>query len=500
MGHLKFKGVVLFGMLVLTGTAWSGGFENNNVGLKATAMGGAFRALADDWSAAYYNPAAYALIPDNQFGSNAAFVHYRNEIVPNYRRIAGNNALETGFYNDRSIYNPHEILSNPSGGLVIRTPFAGETVFGFSIYQPFDYNVTWNLFRPLTAYGNRFTLPSDQYRTNLDVVAFQLSAGREFKEEKLYLGMGLQILRADLIFSEILFRDNPMPQPFDDRPYELIPQWAKSNGHGWGFGLRGGLLWKPNEKINVGFTAHLPSNITISGDSSQLNYYLPEVLDTAATRLAGYSVGTIGFLYSSGAQINALADFETKLNLPPSAAIGVAFDVTEKLTVALDAQYMFWSKFDGFEFSYSNFSQISRLVDTSFLIDGADTTNIKDWVTQNTAHSVDWNNAGRVMVGAQYKASNLFSFYAGGFADQSPAGKAEKFTPNFVDTGDKIGISGGFMIHINEWDFGLASQYSSYPDLKVSVIDSDGDGIDDSFPGTYKADYFETVFSFIYRF
>ncbi len=498
MGYLKFKGVVLFGLLVLTGTAWSGGFENNSVGLKSTAMGGAFRAMANDWTAAYYNPAAFALIPDNQFGGNSAFLHYRNELIPNYRRTAGNDELETGFFNDRSIYNPHKIFSIPSAGLVIRTPAAGETVFGFSIYQPFDYNISWTLFRPLTTYGARFTLPEDQYGTNLDVVAFQLSAGREFQEEQLYLGLGLQILRADLVFSEILFRDNPTP--FDYRPYERIPQWAKSDGHGWGFGLRGGLLWKPNERINVGFTAHLPSNITISGDSTQLNFYLPDVADTAATRIAGYSLGTIGFLYSSGAQINALADFETKLKLPASAGIGVALDVTEKLTVALDAQYMLWSKFDGFEFTYSNFSQISRLVDTAFLVDGSDTTYIRDWVTQNTAHPVDWSNAGRVMLGAQYEASNLFTLYAGSFVDQSPARKATHFTPNFVDTGDKYGISGGVMFHINEWDFGFASQYSSYPDLSITSIDSDNDGIDDSFPGTYKAEYFETALSFIYRF
>ncbi len=491
---MKLKGIILFGLLVLTGTAWSGGFENNNVGLKATAMGGAFRALADDWTAAYYNPAAYALIPDNQFGGNAAFLYYRNELVPNYRRIAGNDALETGIFNDRSIYNPHEILSNPSGGLVLRTPAAGETVFGFSIYQPFDYNITWTLFRPLTTYGTNYTLPSDQYRTNLDVVAFQLSAGREFQEEQLYLGLGLQILRADLIFSEILFRDNPMPQPFDDRPYELIPELTKSDGHGWGFGLRGGLLWKPNERINVGLTGHLPSNITITGDSTQLNFYLPEITN------AGFTIGTIGDLYSSGAQIRALAEFETKLKLPLSAGIGLAFDVTEKLTVALDVQYMLWSKFDGFEFTYSNFGQISRLVDTSFLVDGTDTTYTRDWVTQNTVHSVDWKNAGRVMLGAQYEASNLFSLYAGGFADQSPARKATQFTPNFIDTGDKYGLSSGIMFHINQWDFGFASQYTTYPDLSITAIDSDGDGLDDSFPGTYKADYFETALSFIYRF
>lgn len=500
MGYLKITCVVLFALFILEVGALAGGFENNHVGLKATAMGGAFRTLADDWTAAFYNPAASALIPDNQLGGNAAFLHYRNELKPNYRRLSATDAYETGFFNDRSIYNPHEILSNPSGGLVVRAPLAGETVFGFSIYQPFDYNITWTLFRPLTAYSTLYTLPGDQYRTNLDVVAFQLSAGREFKEEQLYLGLGLELLRADLIFTEISFRDNPMPAPFDDRPYELIPEWTKNDGYGFGFGVRGGLLWKPSERVHVGFTAHLPFDITISGDSSNLNFYLPNIADTVALRAAGYTIGTIGYLYATGTQINALADFETKLELPPSAGVGVSFDVNDKLTVSLDAQYMLWSQFEGFTFDYSNFSRISRLVDTSLLVDGTDTTYIRDWVTQNTSHIVEWENSGRLMLGGRYEASPLFTLYAGGYVDQSPARNATQFTPNFVDTGDKLGLSGGIMFHINEWDFGIASTYTGFPDLTISAIDSDGDGVDDSFPGEYKADLYETVLSFIYRF
>ena len=96
--------------------------------------------------------------------------------------------------------------------------------------------------------------------------------------------------------------------------------------------------------------------------------------------------------------------------------------------------------------------------------------------------------------------SSLLSLFAGGYADQSPARKTTQFTPNFVDTGDKYNLSGGFMFHINEWDIGLATSITSYPDLTVTEIDSDGDGIDDTIPGFYQADYYETVLSFIYRF
>ena len=494
--RILYRAITLLSCLILfSSSLLAGGFENINIGLKATAMGSAFRALADDWTAAYYNPAAYALMNDNQLGGNAAFGHYRQSLVPNFKRTSSTDSFETGFFNDREIYNAHEILSNPSGGVVLRLPVWGETVFGFSIYQPFDYNTTWTLFRPLAAYNTSNAIPNDQYGTDLDVVSFQLSAGREFSEEKLYLGLGLQLLRADLVWSELKFRDNPMPAPYDDRPYEMIPQWAKSQGHGWGFGIRAGLLWTPNDRINLGISGNIPFDITISGDSSMLNFYLPKVGNDG-----GFSIGTIENLFSSGSRINGLADFETKLKLPPSFGIGLSFDVSSKLTLAVDAQYMLWSKFEGFEFTYSNFSDLSRLVDTSILIDGTDTTSIIDWVYSSTSHPVVWENSGRVMLGARFKPSGLLTLFAGGYADQSPARNATQFTPNFVDTGDKYNYSGGFMFHINEWDIGIATSYTSYPDLTISKIDSDGDGIDDAIPGFYQADYFETVLSFIYRF
>ena len=494
--RILYRVATLLSCLLLFSTSLlAGGFENISIGLKATAMGGAYRALAADWTAAYFNPAAYALINDNQLGGNAAFGHYRQTLVPNFRRTSITDSFETGFFNDREIFNAHEILSNPSGGIVFRLPVWGETVFGFSIYQPFDYNTTWTLFRPLPAYNITNAIPNDQYGTDLDVVSFQLSAGREFKEEKLYLGLGLQLLRADLVWSELKFRDNPMPAPFDDRPFDMVPQLTHHDGHGWGFGIKGGLLWTPTDKINLGISGNIPFDITIDGDSSNLNFYLPKVGNDG-----GFQDGTIEILFASGSRINGLADFETELKLPPSFGIGLSYDISSKLTLAVDAQYMLWSQFEGFQFSYSNLGELSRLADTSILIDGTDTTDIRDWVYNATSHPVVWENSGRVMLGTRYNPSSLLSLFAGGYADQSPARKTTQFTPNFVDTGDKYNLSGGFMFHINEWDIGLATSYTSYPDLTVTKIDSDGDGIDDTIPGFYQADYYETVLSFIYRF
>jgi len=118
---------------------------------------------------------------DNQLGAYYSFMHYRNEIVPSYK---WGGIYETGIYNDRVNYNTHEILSNPAIGFVTRLPIWGETVVGLSAYQPFDYNITWDMFFPLQAYNDSVGLPGDQFRNNLDVVAFQVTAAREFSEEK----------------------------------------------------------------------------------------------------------------------------------------------------------------------------------------------------------------------------------------------------------------------------------------------------------------------------
>ena len=72
--------------------------------------------------------------------------------------------------------------------------------------------------------------------------------------------------------------------------------------------------------------------------------------------------------------------------------------------------------------------------------------------------------------------------------------------PQFVDTGDKYGFNLGFVAHVEQWDIGLITSYFAYPDLQTPLVDVDNDGLDDSFPGDYKAATYETVLSLNYRF
>lgn len=484
MGFSKFLVLLLAIIAIFSVSVGASGFEISGVGTKAMGMGGAFRAIADDWTAAYYNPAGYAKIFDSQLGSSNGFLQYRYDIDPEY---LWGGQYESGIYNDQVNYNNHEILSNPSGGFVTRLPFFGEIGTGLSIFQLFDQNNTWNLYDLPMAYNDGLFLPNDQYSVNLDVVAFQLTAAKEFMDDKLSLGLGLQLLRADLIYTNIYFRDNPYYDPTTNnpiavRPFDKITQWNKNDGNGYGFGLNLGVLYDVNEKLRIGLNTRMPFDITIEGRAA-LEFYMPEIP----------YMDVIDAPFIEGNKIVDSADFEVELQLPTSFAFGLAYQLNDKFLVSFDAEYTMWSKYEGFNFLYTNHSGLRGTADTVALNN--------EFFTSDVSNPIEWENSGKLALGLLYDYNEYFTIIGGGSADQSPARLNSLLTPQFIDTGDKYTFSGGFIWHYRQYDLGFVTSYTTYPDLTTSdLVDSNSDGVFDNFNGFYTAESFETVFSFIYRF
>ena len=495
MRILTLAVAVMLLLVLWSGSLYASGFENTGLGTTARGMGGAFRAIADDWSAAYYNPAGYAYIVDNQLGIGWGLINFRDEVRPQYVAVDDfGNEYGWGIANGQTIYNFHRILDKPSAGFVVRLPMmGGETVFGLSAFQPFDQSLRWRMYAldasllqayNIDALGNPL-LPGHDYLIDLDVVAFQATAAREFNEGKLAVGVGLQLLRGDLWFTDLVFRDNPrgdVNPMVDDRPRDRVPEYADSQGRGWGFGLRGGVIWKPTDKLDIAATAYLPFDITIKGET-----FFTFIMPKAEYLWGDVVASSADFLFVSGEIPTQTSDFETKLKLPTSLAFGVAYRATEKLTVAIDAEYTLWSEYKGLDFSFSNFAGSPLLEQEFFQAD--------------LANPVDWDNAGKVSLGARYLLHPKLTLLAGVCADQSPARNSTYFTPQFMDLGTKKSINGGGILHINQWDIGVITSYTSYPDINlVGLVDADGNDTFDNFPGAYKASTYETVLSLGYRF
>jgi len=420
MGALRFFAFCLLLIVLILPSAFGSGFMFDGLGVKARGMGGAFRALADDWSAAYYNPAGYNLIQDNYIAGNVAVFHNRYTAIPDITW----NGYESGFYNGVEVYNEHEVLNVPQGAILTRLPIFGETVMGFSIMQIFDQNQSWELFANIPVY-NTSTIPSKQFYNNLDVVAFQVTAAKGFSEDKLSLGIGLSLLRGD--------------------------------GMGWGFGYRAGMLYKLTDKINVGVVFSGQTSIDIDGESN-FRYYLGDnpslaenFFDTTEERY---------FLDGNVAEVSA--DFETSFDTPNSIAAGIACMATDRLTLAVDGEWVFWSQFEGFEFTYTNY--------------------------------------GRIMAGASYKLNN-FAELRGGFGVDQTALTEETFIPQFIDLNTKYSYSLGVGVEIGFWHLDIATSYIHYKDLDVpNQTDFDGDGLMDNFSAYYEGDNYQTVLGISYRF
>ena len=490
MGIRRIAVASVLALALLGSSVLAAGFANTAVGLKARAMGGAFRAVADDWTAAMYNPAGYAFLKDNQFGGNSAFIHLRNELTPNYR-LGGE--YELGVFNDVTLYNKHEVLSNPSAGIVLRLPVWGETVFGLSAYQRFDYNITWQAFSPLRAYNDSvdFALPTDQYRNNLDVVTFQITAAREFIPEKMSIGIGLQLLRGDLIFNNVNFRTTPMTEePWTDEPYRHVPELSSNDGSGWGFGINVGMLYKLDPKTNLAVTLDVPFDINISGDA-ELQYIMPKI---NALLIPGSPVGpgSIGYLFANGDNIVLPASFDTKLKLPPTVGFGLSRDVSEKLTVAVDAEYTFWSRFTGFEFTYTGLGAMPPITD--------EPATVQQFFSEPLESRVEFCNTAKLAGGASYDALTYLTVFGGVTFDQGASRNGIAFIPQFADTGDKFALSAGLQFHVQRWDLGIATAFTNYEDATITTLDNDLDGVYEGFPGDYTAKTYETVLSFNYRF
>jgi len=497
MGARKFS--VFFGLCLvfLSGSVLASGFVFDGIGTRARGMGGAFRAVADDWSAVYYNPAGLNLLESsNVIAADLTIMHNRFMATPN---ILWGGVYESGYLNGQDIANKHEILNTPQGSIISRLPVFGETVFGFSILQTFDQNQTWELYQNIPAHNDELTFPDNQFGINLDVVNFELSAARGFMEDRLSLGLGLSLVRADLVYSSVILRDNPMPSPISDRPHERIPEWYYTDANGWGFGYRLGALYEVTDRIKAGVSYTGKTSIDLSGEA-QLQFHMGE--DPYINEyITSQQVEAVLFL--DGEKIEYLADVESTLDLPASIGGGIAVDVLDNLTLSLDAEMIFWSQFEGLEFAFNgyqgtNFRNQTILTDTLY-------PNAQSLIQTDVSIPIAWKDAPRVMAGAEYQPYNILRLRGGFGADKSAIDwenpGAITQIPQFIDLGTKFTYSFGFGVDINQWTLEFATSYTTHPDIRVhNAIDSNNDGISDNLVGDYKADYYQTVLGITYRF
>src|SRR3990172_3526504 len=137
-------------LLFIPQLLWASGMSLN-VGAKASALGGAFRGLADDWSAAWWNPAGLAYLQKSEANSILSIIIPRQKYEPDVRLSKGS---ELGYRNDETRFPDDRIFYYPNFSTFYKFQQAGGFTAGMAFFLPYGLGSRWDLFDPLAGYIN----------------------------------------------------------------------------------------------------------------------------------------------------------------------------------------------------------------------------------------------------------------------------------------------------------------------------------------------------------
>ena len=303
MRSLRFT---ILAMACLTSVAAFGaGFSIFEQGAKASAMGGAFAATADDPSAIFYNPAGIAQQRELSFTAGATFINFTNEFNgdPNSPVTSGVDGK----------YNRHTFVP-PNAYVVV--PIGNNLSVGVGVFAAFGLRTDWA--DPWA--GRYISKDADLKTTSVNpVIAWQTSNGR------LAIGGGVEYRRARVILNANRMALNP----FTGRIVDVANTRLVSD-YGDDIGWNAGILFKPSDRFRIGASYRTEMDIDLEGDAEikQISTGNPQLDAIIKSQLPPNQAITTTFPF------------------PAIAAVGVAFSPTDRVSFEADLTHMTWSRFE----------------------------------------------------------------------------------------------------------------------------------------------------------
>lgn len=337
-------GVVLCAF-VLSLTAVAGGFQLNEHGARAMARGGAFAANASDASAIFFNPAGLA------FQKNGSILAGVTLIAPSATFWGPHNlGLNDEIKMESQIFNPINLYAT--------YPLMEGLTAGVGVYNPYGLGTKW----PKGWIGKNIS-------EDIEVQTFYISPTIGYQvTDQLAIGVGFNVVLGSATFTRVSTAAlSPEPR-------------AELEFSGSAYGFNVGVMFKPTEELSLGATYR--SEVTV------------EATGTAKFD-PSYSVLPAG-------------DISSKLPLPATALVGVAYKLMPELEIEADYQFVGWSAYKELAIEF------------------------KADPTKNTVSPKDYEDSYIVRVGAEYTVSDDLQLRAGYLSDRSPV-KTEFVEPLLPD-------------------------------------------------------------------
>ena len=448
---------VLLILFLVHSSVLAGGYNLAGVGAKALTMSGAFRGVADDWSAMYWNPAGLA-------GQSNAVALEGKSLFP----LVWLTPNVTSHYSGYEGYvNGVEVTTNeqayPAGAFGVTLGLPNNLTAGFSVFAPSALGAEWKGLYTGPPYGyHNDDYPDIAWSSDLKVFDIHPSIAYQVNEDlKLGLGIGINMGIIKLQVPKKIPTKAIMPS-------EHFYADAVLEGDGIGFGFNLGALYKVNEKLSIGVAYRHSVTIPITGTLKQ-TVYLPNSpgLQSAKPELA--------HLFEGGTA-EAEPDGEADFPLPRDAGIGLAYHPNAKLTLTYDVVWTNWGAVDEIDIVLTGDGPVDS--DGDGVVEPAEDTKLL----------LMYADTYRVSIGADYlfyEPKNMYLRF-GYYFDPSPI-PAGSLRPTITDVADKHNFSVGFKYMAME-DLAIEAYWEHLFTNERSVVslDANEDGSIDNIAGDWK--------------
>lgn len=344
-------------VLLVASPARPAGFNIFEQGAKATAMGGAFSAVADDPSAIFYNPAGLGFQDHFSAMAGVTLITFTRGRFEGADPVPGVGVRE----------DYHKTWFNP-GQVFINAPVTSNIKFGLGVFTAFGLASRW---KNAEQYSGRFI---DQ---NTNIKTFSVEPVIAWHAlPSLSIAAGAEYRLSNLAFEQNQAANNPFTQAQVDVAHVRI---ESDNDSSWGYNV--GVLWKPIPSLSLG--ASYRSKMTID-----------------YTGRAHFTQRPTGNPVFDALVASELPDHQprvkTKVNFPAIASFGAAYSCpSQEFTLSADAVWFQWSRFSAIDI------------------------NFPDQEVPNLHRNAGWSDSWQYRVGVEKKFHAL-ALRAGFVYDQTP--------------------------------------------------------------------------------
>ncbi|MEO8190625.1 MAG: outer membrane protein transport protein [Acidobacteriota bacterium] len=361
--------------------AFPAGFQVMTQGAKATGMGLAFTAVADDPSAIFYNPAGLGWQKHFEAQVGAEFLSKVKGDFEGANPYPGVGVSEKQHSTTFVVPNVYAVV-----------PLTNELNFGLGINAPYGLGFRWDR---AETFSGRFVSQNAVVQTvDLNpVISFQatptfaIAVGADYRVSKVQLERNNAAI-------------NPLTNSVVDVAHVKLNSKLQDN-HGWGWNA--GILFKPIPQFSIGAAYRSKIKIDYEGTAN----FEQRLTGTPFDALVAPQIP------------KGTHPVQTSIEFPATMNLGTAFTFPSDFLVSLEADWTQWSSFKALDIRFP------------------------DLTGRDLHRETDWRNSWAYRIGVQKKFGAM-AFRAGYYRDKTPQ-PTEDIGPLLADNDrDAYSVGFGF--------------------------------------------------------